>query len=82
MLIFFSRGVFYCTPTALGGIMQSKNLFYCYSFRLAYFIKSQGIDYEFKGKNKNNGLTYFAFLKSDLLDNIIQQWNRLKLKED
>lgn len=62
--------------------MQGNKLFYCYSFRLAYFIKSQGIDYEFKGKNKNNGLTYYAFGKSNLLDNAIQKWNRLKLKED
>lgn len=62
--------------------MQGNKLFYCYSFRLAYFIKSQGIDYEFKGKNKNNGLTYYAFCKSNLLDNAIQKWNRLKLKED
>ena len=62
--------------------MRENNIFYCYSFRLAYFIKSQGINYEYKEKNKNNGLTYFAFLKSEYLDNVIQKWNKLKLKED
>ena len=62
--------------------MRENNIFYCYSFRLAYFIKSQGINYEYKEKNKNNGLTYFAFLKSEYLDSVIQKWNKLKLKED
>lgn len=62
--------------------MQNKNTFYCYSFKLAYFIKSQGIDYLYKGTNKNNGLTYYAFQKSDNLDKVIDLWNKLKSKED
>ena len=63
--------------------MQNNNsIFYCYSFKLAYFIKSQGIDYLFKGKNKNNNLTYFAFEKSKELDLIIIKWNKLKSRED
>lgn len=65
-----------------GGIMQNKNTFYCYSFKLAYFIKSQGIDYLYKGTNKNNRLTYYAFQKSDNLDKAIGLWNKLKSKED
>ena len=40
-----------------------NNFFYCYSHKLAYFIKSQGIDYVKKGKNKKNNLTYFTFKK-------------------
>jgi len=62
--------------------MQDNNIFYCYSFRLAYFIKSQGTDYLFKGKNKRNNLTYYAFKKSQTLDQIIMLWNKLKSKED
>jgi len=62
--------------------MQDNNIFYCYSFRLAYFIKSQGTDYLFKGKNKRNNLTYYAFKKSQTLDQIITLWNKLKSKED
>lgn len=65
-----------------GGIMHHNNIFYCYSFRLAYFIKSQGINYLFKGKNKRNNLTYYAFKKSIDLDRIIYSWNKLKSKED
>ncbi|MFR7443024.1 MAG: DUF5659 domain-containing protein [Sellimonas intestinalis] len=55
---------------------------FCYSFKLAYFIKSQGLDYLNKGRNRNNNLTYYVFQKSDRLDEIIQQWNKLKSKED
>lgn len=62
--------------------MHNNNIFYCYSFKLAYFIKSQGTNYLFKGKNKNNNLTYFAFPKSEGLDRIIVSWNKLKAKED
>lgn len=62
--------------------MQDNNIFYCYSFRLAYFIKSQGTDYLFKGKNRRNNLTYYAFQKSQNLDQIITLWNELKSKED
>lgn len=62
--------------------MHHNNIFYCYSFRLAYFIKSQGINYLFKGKNKRNNLTYYAFQKSKKLDQIITLWNKLKSKED
>ena len=60
----------------------SNELFYCYSFRLAYFIKSQGMDYLNKGKNKKNNLSYFVFKKSKELDEIICEWNELKSKEE
>lgn len=62
--------------------MQDKNIFYCYSFRLAYFIKSQGINYLFKSRNRNNNLLFYAFLKSKELDQVINMWNKLKSKED
>lgn len=60
----------------------NNNLFYCYSHKLAYFIKSQGISYVSKGTNKKNNLTYFTFEKSKKLDEVICTWNNLKLKED
>lgn len=62
--------------------MKNQDKFFCYSFKLAYFIKSQGIDYLNKGRNRNNNLTYYVFPKSARLDEIIQQWNKLKSKED
>ena len=58
--------------------MPVNKLFFCYSFRLAYFIKSQGMNYINKGKNRNNGLTYYVFNKSKELDEIIILWNKLK----
>lgn len=60
--------------------IKQYNLFFCYSHKLAYFIKSQGIGYINKGVNKNNQLSYFVFKKSDQLDEIIKKWNELKFK--
>lgn len=59
---------------------RQNNLFFCYSHKLAYFIKSQGINYINKGVNKNNQLSYFVFKKSNELDEIIKKWNELKLE--
>lgn len=56
--------------------------FYCYSYRLMYFIKSCGIDYEKYDFNKNNGLKYFMFERSEKLNNVLDKWNDLKSKED
>lgn len=61
---------------------QTNNLFYCYSFRLAYFLKSQGFTYINKGRNRNNGLLYYVFNKSKELDKAICKWNEIKSKED
>lgn len=60
----------------------NNKLFFCYSFKLAYFIKSQGIDYINKGKNKHNNLSYFVFEKSEKLDEVICEWNKLKSKKE
>lgn len=60
--------------------IKQNNLFYCYSHKLAYFIKSQGINYINKGVNKNNNLSYFVFKKSNTLDEIIKKWNKSKLE--
>ena len=58
--------------------MENKNFFYCYSYRLAYFLKSCGFSYTFKGINANSKSHYYAFKKSLDLDNAIQIWNNLK----
>lgn len=55
-----------------------RKYFYCYSYNLTYFIKSQGINYIYKSRNKNNGLQFYAFEKSDHLDEVIDLWNKLK----
>lgn len=59
---------------------KQTNLFFCYSHKLAYFIKSQGINYINKGVNRNNHLSYFVFNKSNKLDDVIKMWNELKFK--
>lgn len=58
------------------------NYFYCYSYRLMYFIKSYGVNYEKYDFNKNNGLKYFMFLRNEKLNNILDEWDKLKSKED
>lgn len=59
---------------------NKKSIFHCYSFRLCHFLQSQGFRYLYKRKNKSNNLTYFAFVKSDELNNAICKWNNLKEK--
>lgn len=57
---------------------EKNKYFYCYSYNLAYFIKSCGIRYVNKGRNRNNNLLYYKFLKSKELDEAIIKWNILK----
>lgn len=52
--------------------------FYCYSYRLAFFIKSQGVCYIDKGTNLNSKSKYYKFQKSERLDGIIRIWNQIK----
>lgn len=54
--------------------------FYCYSYRLMYFIKSNGIDYVKYGFNKKNGLKFYLFQRGKSLDIALQEWNNLKDK--
>lgn len=56
------------------------NYFYCYSYRLMYFIKSNGINYLKYGFNKNNNLKYFLFERNDKLNSILDEWNSAKFK--
>ena len=55
-------------------------VFHCYSFKLCHFLQSQGFKYIRKLKNPNNNLSYFTFIKSDRLNDAIQNWNILKEK--
>lgn len=56
------------------------NYFYCYSYRLMYFVKSQGINYIKYGFNKNNGLKYFVFERNSELGHVLSLWNEQKRK--
>lgn len=59
----------------------NKPYFYCYSYKLAFFIKSQGISYLLKGNNKNSKCKYYMFAKSNELDDAIKLWNELKISQ-
>ena len=56
--------------------------FYCYSYKLMYFIKSNGIDYIRYGFNRNNNLKYYLFAKTDRLNQVLCDWNNLKEKRN
>lgn len=54
------------------------NVYYCYSKRLFYFIKSFGISYISSGINRNTNTHYYLFNKSERLDKIIDLYNKVK----
>ncbi|WP_408631363.1 DUF5659 domain-containing protein [Mediterraneibacter hominis] len=60
--------------------MEKNNIFYCYSKRMSYFIRSFGIQYISIGFNKNTNTKYYIFEKSKQLDKIIQFYNEVKYK--
>lgn len=63
--------------------MEKENtnpFFHCYSFKLCYFLKSQGFSYVSKDKNNKNNLTFYNFVKSEDLNIAIGKWNNLKDK--
>lgn len=57
---------------------MDKNIFFCYSKRLSYFIRAFNIDHLFIGVNKNTHTRYYAFKKSERLDKIIDLYNKVK----
>ena len=57
---------------------MENDKFYCYSKRLAYFIRSFNIKYLSVGINKNSNVKYYIFQKSDRLDKIIELYNSVK----
>ena len=52
--------------------------FYCYSSRMAHFIRAFDVKYEKVGFNKNTQTKYYIFNKSKKLDEIIQLYNNVK----
>lgn len=56
------------------------NYFYCYSYRLMYFIKSGGINYIKYDFNPKNNLKFFVFERTEKLDRVLTEWNNLKEK--
>lgn len=57
-----------------------SNYFYCYSKRMCLFLRSMKEEYLTIGKNKNTGIKYWTFKKSERLDYLIKLWNSIKNK--
>lgn len=60
--------------------MGNSKYFYCYSYKLMYFLKSCGFWYLSKGFNRKSISNYYLFEKSKELDNAIITWNAIKFK--
>lgn len=54
--------------------------FYCYSSKLAHFIRAFDIKYIDVGVNKNTNTKYYLFHKSEKLDKVINLYNEVKHK--
>ena len=52
--------------------------FYCYSSRMAHFIRAFNIKYVDIGTNINSGTKYYLFEKSERLDKVIELYTQVK----
>lgn len=53
---------------------KNSELYYCYNLKLKKFLYNiKEIKYISKGKEAGN--TYYIFLKTDDLDNALEEWN-------
>lgn len=57
--------------------MDNKDIYYCYSKRLSYFLRAF-ISYEDIGINNNTNTKYYTFKKGDRLDSLIKHYNEIK----
>lgn len=57
-----------------------SNIFYCYSKRLMFFLRSMKEEYVSVGTNKNTNVKYWTFNKSERLDMLIALWKTIKNK--
>lgn len=56
--------------------------FYCYSHRMALFIRSMGIYYEDIGEHPSTGSIYTRFRKTKKLNEVLKLWNQIKYRFD
>ena len=57
---------------------MKNDIFYCYSSRMSLFLRAMKQAYIDVGINKNSGVRYWTFSKSDRLDELIELWNTIK----
>ena len=58
--------------------MNKSNTFYCYSSKLAHFIRAFDVKYLDIGINVKSRNRYYVFEKSERLDKIINLYNQVK----
>ena len=56
--------------------------FYCYSRRMALFIRSMGYFYEEIGHNDRTEAVYTKFRKTKKLNEILKLWDKIKFRFD
>lgn len=59
---------------------MENNIFYCYSNRLHYWLRSLRFPYLSVGINKNTNKNYWTYEKSEKLDDAIRLYNSVKHK--
>lgn len=62
-------------------ITDIKDIFFCYSLRMFYHLKSQGHWYMFKDRNPSTDRFYFAFKRTDELMKDVTAYTNEKRKQ-
>ena len=55
-----------------------KELFYCYSNRLHLFLSVFGVEYINQGINSVNNHKYYVYEKTEKLNILLTEWNKIK----
>ena len=58
--------------------MKEQDLFYCYSYRLYHFLSAFNLKYLSSKINKKSKCRYWTYKKSERLDRLIEQYNKIK----
>lgn len=54
--------------------MNKKHIYCCYSLALRNFLSNYGIQYEIVGLNPNNNQMFWAYIRTDKLNNALNLW--------
>ena len=54
--------------------MNKKHIYCCYSLELRIFLTRHGIKYEIVGLNPNNNQMFWAYIRTDKLNNALNLW--------
>lgn len=54
---------------------MDKPLYICYSLPLMMFLQENGIKYEVEGKHKVTDKSFWVFMRTDKLNNLLKIWS-------